>query len=135
VWASFKPLVPGADAYSRGGAFLAWWEALTRNWLFVAILLTVMSYFFFSVPHEGKGGRALGRSATLGRWFLMIAFGAMFGNTVMARISLFIGRVYFLLGDWLGHYVPWLSHRWEGRNRPSVIADPLHPLAPLRGGY
>jgi hypothetical protein len=116
VWASFKPLVPGTAGYaaSRGNALLGWWEVLTHNWLFVVVLLTVMSYFFFSVPHEGKGGRALGRSAMLGRWFLMIAFGAMFGNTVMARISLFIGRVYFLLGGWLGHYVPWLAHRVGG---------------------
>ena len=69
-----------------------------------------MSYFFFSIPHEGKVGRVLGRSAGAGRWFLMIAFGAMFGNTVMARISLFIGRVQFLLNDWIGSFLPWF-HR------------------------
>jgi hypothetical protein len=32
----------------------------------------------------------------------MVAFGAGFGYTVMARISLLIGRMSFLLGDWLG---------------------------------
>ena len=32
----------------------------------------------------------------------MVGFGASFGYTVMARISLFIGRLQFLLGDWLG---------------------------------
>jgi hypothetical protein len=31
----------------------------------------------------------------------MVAFGAAFGYTVMARISLLIGRMQFLLGDWL----------------------------------
>jgi hypothetical protein len=31
----------------------------------------------------------------------MIAFGATFGFTVMGRISLLIGRVQFLLTDWL----------------------------------
>jgi len=30
----------------------------------------------------------------------MFAFGAMFGSTVMARMSLFIGRLDFLLTDW-----------------------------------
>ena len=85
---------------------------ILHNWLFVIILLTVMSYFFFSVPHEGEGrGRAWARPSAVGRWFLMIAFGAMFGNTVMARISLFIGRVQFLLHDWLGHYVTWFGTR------------------------
>jgi hypothetical protein len=32
----------------------------------------------------------------------MMGFGAIFGNTIMARFSLFIGRVYFLFADWLG---------------------------------
>lgn len=60
-------------------------------------LLTVLSYFFFSLKHSG----ALKLSAKLGIWFLMISFGASFGYTVMARISLLIGRMQFLLGDWL----------------------------------
>jgi hypothetical protein len=33
--------------------------------------------------------------------FVMVAFGANFGYTVMARISLLIGRFYFLFHDWL----------------------------------
>jgi len=103
IYACFKPL--------RADAQLGWSEVVLHNWLFVIILLTVMSYFFFSIPHEGRFGRGLGRSALLGRWFLMIAFGAMFGNTVMARISLFIGRMQFLLGDWIGHYLPWFAGR------------------------
>jgi hypothetical protein len=32
----------------------------------------------------------------------MIAFGAAWGFTVMSRMSLLIGRVQFLLFDWLG---------------------------------
>ena len=103
IYACFKPL--------RADAQLGWSDVILHHWLFVVILLTVLSYFFFSLPHEGRFGRALGRSALLGRWFLMIAFGAMFGNTVMARISLFIGRLQFLLNDWLGHYLPWLAGR------------------------
>ena len=31
----------------------------------------------------------------------MISFGASFGYTVMARVSLLLGRFQFLLGDWL----------------------------------
>ncbi len=103
IYACFKPL--------RAGGTLTWSAAILHNWVFVIILLTVMSYFFFSIPHEGRFGRSLGRSAGLGRWFLMIAFGAMFGNTVMARISLFIGRMQFLLGDWIGSFAPWFAHR------------------------
>ena len=32
----------------------------------------------------------------------MISFGASFGYTIMARLSLLIGRVTFLFRDWLG---------------------------------
>ncbi len=60
-------------------------------------VVTGIIYFFFSKEHAG----VFGRCARVGIWFLMIAFGASFGYTVMARISLLIGRVYFLLHDWL----------------------------------
>lgn len=106
IYTSFKPLLPQAG--------LVWADVILHHWIFIVILLTVMSYFFFSIPHEGRFGRGLGRSSLLGRWFLMIAFGAMFGNTVMARISLFIGRVQFLLKDWIGHYLSWFAQRAGG---------------------
>jgi hypothetical protein len=54
-------------------------------------------YFYFSRPHRG----ALGALSRLGIVFIMVAFGASFGYTVMARISLLIGRFHFLLADWL----------------------------------
>lgn len=55
-------------------------------------------YFYFSKKHEGFTGGV----AKIGIVFLMISFGAAFGYTAMARISLLIGRLQFLLGDWLG---------------------------------
>lgn len=60
-------------------------------------VVTGIIYFFFSKEHKG----VFGGFAKIGVWFLMIAFGASFGYTVMARISLLIGRVYFLLHSWL----------------------------------
>ena len=60
-------------------------------------VLTVLIYFFFSVEHRG----AVGVASKIGIWFLMISFGASFGYTIMARLSLLIGRVQFLLGSWL----------------------------------
>jgi len=61
-------------------------------------LIATLSYFFFSKAHTG----AFGKVARLGTYYLMIFFGATFGYTVMARISLLIGRLTFLLRDWLG---------------------------------
>ena len=68
------------------------------NWLLVGGLLTTLVFFFFSKEHKG----ALGGAARIGVYFLMVSFGASYGYTVMARISLLIGRVMFLLHDWLG---------------------------------
>src|SRR5262245_51100940 len=50
---------------------------------------SVLFYFFFSIEHSGPG-RVVARTGIV---FLMIAFGAAFGYTVMARMSLLIGRL------------------------------------------
>jgi hypothetical protein len=60
-------------------------------------IATTLAYFFFSKEHKGW----FGTTARIGTWFLMIFFGATFGYTVMSRISLLIGRMQFLLGDFL----------------------------------
>jgi hypothetical protein len=73
-------------------------SGVINNWIFIIFLLAVLTYFTFSFEHRG----AVKRVATVGRWFLMIGLGAMFGNTVMARMALLIGRIYYLLSDWLG---------------------------------
>ena len=67
------------------------------NILLVLGLLGTLSYFFFSMKHRG----VLGGLARVGVVFIMVGFGASFGYTVMSRISLLIGRVGFLLHDWL----------------------------------
>lgn len=66
--------------------------------VFYVILFGAMSYFFFSFEHKHP---AVTASAKAGRWFLMIGFGAMFGSTVMGRMTLFIGRLNFLLNQWI----------------------------------
>lgn len=74
--------------------------AFAIQWNQIVVLLGVMStlvYFFFSVEHTGAV-RVVSRT---GVWFLMIAFGASFGLTVMARLSLLIARVSFLFTEWI----------------------------------
>lgn len=65
--------------------------------LILAGVVSVLVYFSFSVEHKG----AVGAVSRVGIWFLMISFGASFGYTIMARLSLLIGRMTFLLRDWL----------------------------------
>ncbi len=52
-------------------------------------VISVLFYFFFSIEHAGPVRVA----ARIGILFLMISFGAAFGYTVMARMSLLIGRL------------------------------------------
>ncbi len=59
---------------------------------------TGLVYFFFSKEHKG----AFGATAKVGIWVIMLTFGASFGYTVMSRMSLLIGRMDFIFGDWLG---------------------------------
>ncbi len=72
--------------------------AVLQNPLTIIGLVTTLFYFFFSREHRG----GLGMASRVGIWFLMISFGASFGYTVMSRVSLLIGRLHFLLSDWLG---------------------------------
>ncbi len=51
-------------------------------------VICVLFYFFFSVEHKGH----MQKVSNTGIYFLMIYFGAAFGNTVMARFSLLYGR-------------------------------------------
>jgi len=64
-------------------------------------VLSTLIYFYFSKEHKG----ALGVTAKVGIWFIMISFGAHFGYTVMGRVSLLIGRVQFLITDWIGSFL------------------------------
>ncbi|MGR3320215.1 MAG: hypothetical protein ACUZ8O_17250 [Candidatus Anammoxibacter sp.] len=85
---SLKPL------FVSGEPFLA-----TVNTILILVgVISVLFYFFFSVEHTGTRARI----SQIGVWFLMVSFGASFGYTVMGRMSLLIGRMQFLLKDWLG---------------------------------
>lgn len=86
--ATINPLGPDATS------------AIAQVVLLVGVFCTVV-YFFFSLEHRGAVG-AVGR---LGVVFIMVAFGASFGYTVMARVSLLIGRFQFLLRDWIGSFI------------------------------
>jgi hypothetical protein len=64
-------------------------------------VISTLIFFYFSKEHKGL----LGGTAKVGIWFIMVSFGAHFGYTVMARISLLIGQVQFLIEDWIGSII------------------------------
>ena len=59
-----------------------------NNVIILVGVVCVLIYFFFSIEHRGPTKIA----ARVGIIFLMLAFGAAFGYTAMARMSLLIGR-------------------------------------------
>jgi hypothetical protein len=79
-------------AWNAGSAGIMWTLIL-----FFGVVCT-LSYFYFSREHKG----ILGVTSRIGIIFIMVGFGAAFGYTVMARVSLLIGRFQFIFGDWLG---------------------------------
>lgn len=68
------------------------WTIVNSSLIMLGVICT-LTYFFFSRERKGITGGL----SEIGIVFLMIGFGASFGYTVMARVSLLIGRVDFLL--------------------------------------
>lgn len=91
IKASVKPIGPSAGLATS-----------INNAIILVTLVSVMVYFLFSFEHRAWPVR---RTAQVGRWLLMMSFGAIFGSTVMARMALAVSRLYFLLHNWLG----WVS--------------------------
>ena len=60
-------------------------------------VISTLVYFYFSREHKGSFGKV----AKIGTYFLMVFFGTTFGYTVMSRMSTFIGRMEFLLTEFL----------------------------------
>jgi len=106
---SFRPLLATTpdSLWSNGapisvGAPINWLQSI-NNIIFVGTVVCVMVYFFFSFSHDRK---PFGGMAKIGRWMLMITFGAFFGNTIMTRMAIFLERVQFLVRDWAKNAVP-----------------------------
>lgn len=73
----------------------------TLNNLIIVIGVTsVMAYFVFTYFRSWSGPMRV--PPEIGKWVMMVTFGAAFGNAAMGRLSLLVGRVTFLLKDWLG---------------------------------
>ena len=92
-WHGFGHFFSNLDL-SASGQFVM----ILGNWVIFIGVMCGLIYFFFSKEHTGVFGKA----SRVGIWILMITFGASFGYTVMGRISLLVGRLTFLFGDWLG---------------------------------
>jgi hypothetical protein len=91
-------VLPQVQSTMRSFNPAAGFGSVLLSLIIVAGVVTTLIYFYFSKEHKGL----LGGTAKVGIWFIMISFGAHFGYTVMARVSLLIGQVQFLIYDWGG---------------------------------
>lgn len=71
----------------------------------IIIVGTVSGLLYFFFTKELKI-RPLREMRTLGLFILMVTFGALFGANLITRTQLFIGRIQFLLFEWLGLIPP-----------------------------
>lgn len=83
-----------ADLGPGGGA-----QAIDNLVLVLGTLATLAYFSFTTRFREGVPQRI---TFGLGRGFIMVTLGALFANLAISRLSLFLERLQFLLGDWLG---------------------------------
>ena len=100
IGASLKPLNPfaGPEGFT--------WTALAQclsNLVFLVGMFTTLLYFFFSIRTDS---RWFATPIRVGRIMIMISLGAMFGATVMTRMSYLIERLQFLYEIWLKPLLP-----------------------------
>jgi hypothetical protein len=69
-----------------------------ENVIFLVAVCTVLLYFFFTFRQESPRWTLV---RSVGRFWLMVGFGAYFGNTIMTRLAVFIERVWFVVNDFL----------------------------------
>jgi hypothetical protein len=86
----------------------------------VLVVGTILSLSYFILYREQKG--TWGRITRVGKYFILITLGAVFGSTVLGRMALVIQRVQFLTGD---PAFPWRALKIgtveEGRLAPWAI--------------
>ena len=90
IFTQIKPHLDGVVVRTDG--HFVWWGTVSLL-LTLGGVIAALTYFLFSVEHKGP----IRHISRIGVVFVMIAFGASFGYTVMARQSLLIGRVNFLI--------------------------------------
>jgi len=87
---TLKPLNPWM---LDGGPTRANIEFCLNNLFFLVALFTTLLYFCFTIKADNRAFRVPMKT---GRLVIMVALGAMFGNTVMTRMSFLIERIEFL---------------------------------------
>lgn len=90
--ATYQPLFASGDAMT-----------LFNNIILFASFFFALLYFTYTLSKStGSKSGTVDRVITFGRYFLMVYFGALFGNVIIHRASLFISRMQFYVFDFFG---------------------------------
>jgi hypothetical protein len=82
------------ETFPTGGDLMTTFNELV---MLIAVVSTII-FFTYTRPHTG----VIGSVAYVGRYLLMLALGVNFGNAFSSRMGYIIGRLNFLLLEWLG---------------------------------
>ncbi|NLF40127.1 hypothetical protein GX586_11825 [bacterium] len=74
------------------------WVGTAGNISLIVGVLAVLYHFFFSLKKTDPLSRGVSK---IGIAYLMLGFGSSFAFTVMARVTLLVGRASFLKDDWV----------------------------------
>ncbi|NWJ44931.1 MAG: hypothetical protein HXX08_03545 [Chloroflexi bacterium] len=99
VFGTLVPQVGQTIVNLRGGAGSNSWDIL-GNIVLVAGVLLSLAYFQFTIrknPEESGTAQAGVIVRLLGRWSLMLAFGAIFGSVFLTYFAALIDRLMFLI--------------------------------------
>ena len=93
----YPQLLSTVTAFNGARGF---WDVV--NALIIIVGTTAVLFYFMMTFRRGT---VLGGASRIGVVFLMIGFGAVFGNMVISRFTILIGRMQFLFGEWI-HLIP-----------------------------
>ena len=84
--ATFLPLIGSSNPMT----------SLNNIVIFLSFFFALL-YFTFTITRPGT----VGKIPNIGRYFLMLYFGALYGNVIIQRAAMFIPRIQFLILDFL----------------------------------
>jgi len=96
----------------------------------VLVVGTILSLSYFVLTREQKG--AWGAVTRIGKYFVLITLGAVFGSTVLGRMQLIIQRIQFLTGD---PAFPWLALKMGTAEAGSYAPLAILVFLPVFGFY
>jgi hypothetical protein len=75
-----------------------------NNILIIVVVITILYYFVYTIEPDPSGSLgAFSRNIrTIARALMMVGFGAAYGNVMMYRFTIFLGRVQYILYYLLG---------------------------------